>query len=56
MSRLFTNSALSTSFGLLFLRIALAGSLLTHGIAKIENFSALSKDALSKSKDNALIV
>lgn len=42
MSRLFTSSALSSSFGLLFLRIALAGSLLTHGIAKIENFSALS--------------
>ena len=42
MSRLFTSSALSTSFGLLFLRIALAGSLLAHGIAKIENFSALS--------------
>lgn len=46
MSRLFTSSALSTSFGLLFLRIALAGSLLTHGIAKISGpptFVKLSK-------------
>lgn len=42
MTNIFTSQALSGSLGLLILRVGLAGSLFTHGLQKIENFSALS--------------
>ena len=42
MKKIFTSSPLSLDFGLLLLRVLLAAGLLTHGIAKIANFSALS--------------
>ena len=41
MKKIFTSSPLSLDFGLLLLRVLLAAGLLTHGIAKIANFSAL---------------
>ena len=40
MKKIFTSSPLSLDFGLLLLRVLLAAGLLTHGIAKIANFSA----------------
>lgn len=46
MKKIFTSSPLSLDFGLLLLRVLLAAGLLTHGIAKIANFSALSTSFL----------
>lgn len=46
MKKIFTSSPLSLDFGLLLLRVLLAAGLLTHGIAKIAIFSALSTSFL----------
>lgn len=46
MKKIFTSSPLSLDFGLLLLRVLLAAGLLTHGIAKIANFSTLSTSFL----------
>lgn len=40
--KIFSSQPLCSSLGLLVLRLGLGGSLLTHGIQKIENFSSLS--------------
>ena len=46
MKKIFTSSPLTLDFGLLLLRVLLAAGLLTHGNAKIANFSALSTSFL----------